>query len=378
MTILTEEQTMLQDAARAWVAERAQPAALRAVRTEYAETGYDPQLYVEMVEMGWTGVVVPEEYDGFAFGYTSFGLLVEELGRTLTASPLISSALSAATALVIGGSDKQKATLLPALVAGETVMTLAIDEGSHHAPAQIALTAQPNGTGWSLTGTKRMVCEGMAADTLIVAARTAGHPGDRHGMTLFLCPVDASGVTRTALRQIDSRGATLISFDGTALDAAAVLGTVNEGYALLEQILDRSRAVLAAEMLGSAVQAFETTVDYLKTRVQFGKPIGAFQALQHRATDMLAEIELTRSAVYAALQAIDEDANDIATLVSMAKALAGKTLRHIAQEMVQMHGGIGMTDEHDAGLYLKRAHVADVTFGNIAFHRERFASLTGF
>ena len=157
MTILTEEQTMLQDAARAWVAERAQPAALRAVRTEYAETGYDPQLYVEMVEMGWTGVVVPEEYDGFAFGYTSFGLLVEELGRTLTASPLISSALSAVTALVIGGSDKQKATLLPALVAGETVMTLAIDEGSHHAPAQIALTAQPNGTGWSLTGTKRMV-----------------------------------------------------------------------------------------------------------------------------------------------------------------------------------------------------------------------------
>ncbi|MBP8671444.1 MAG: acyl-CoA dehydrogenase family protein [Sphingobium sp.] len=378
MTILTEEQTMLQDAARAWVAERAQPAALRAVRTEYAETGYDPQLYVEMVEMGWTGVVVPEEYDGFAFGYTSFGLLVEELGRTLTASPLISSALSAVTALVIGGSDKQKATLLPALVAGETVMTLAIDEGSHHAPAQIALTAQPNGTGWSLTGTKRMVCEGMAADTLIVAARTAGHPGDRHGITLFLCPVDASGITRTALRQIDSRGAALISFDGTALDAAAVLGTVNEGYALLEQILDRSRAVLAAEMLGSAVQAFETTVDYLKTRVQFGKPIGAFQALQHRATDMLAEIELTRSAVYAALQAIDEDANDIATLVSMAKALAGKTLRHIAQEMVQMHGGIGMTDEHDAGLYLKRAHAADVTFGNIAFHRERFASLAGF
>lgn len=157
-----------------------------------------------------------------------------------------------------------------------------------------------------------------------------------------------------------------------------MLGTVNEGYALLEQILDRSRAVLAAEMLGSAVQAFETTVDYLKTRVQFGKPIGAFQALQHRATDMLAEIELTRSAVYAALQAIDEDANDIATLVSMAKALAGKTLRHIAQEMVQMHGGIGMTDEHDAGLYLKRAHAADVTFGNIAFHRERFASLAGF
>lgn len=201
---------------------------------------------------------------------------------------------------------------------------LAIDEGSHHAPAQIALTAQPNGTGWSLTGTKRMVCEGMAADTLIVAARTAGHPGDRHGITLFLCPVDASGITRTALRQIDSRGAALISFDGTALDAAAVLGTVNEGYALLEQILDRSRAVLAAEMLGSAVQAFETTVDYLKTRVQFGKPIGAFQALQHRATDMLAEIELTRSAVYAALQAIDEDANDIATLVSMAKAPCGQ------------------------------------------------------
>jgi alkylation response protein AidB-like acyl-CoA dehydrogenase len=375
MTVMTEEQTMLQDAAKAWAAERAPVTALRAVRSTYADSGFDPQLYAEMVEMGWTGIIIPEAYDGFDFGYASFGIVAEELGRSLAASPLLSSAITAASALILGGTEAQKSDLLPRIVSGELVSTLALEEGAHHAPARTALKAECSGQSWRLSGVKRPVFEGMAAGQFIVVARTSGAPGNANGISLFLCPADALGISRTALRQIDSRGAAIVEFRDVVLPADALLGEVDNGLSLLDKVLDRSRAVLAAEMLGSTLQAFEVTIDYLKTRVQFGKPIGAFQALAHRATDMLGEIELTRSTVHAALQAIDEDSAEVPVLASLAKAMAGKTMRHIAREMVQMHGGIGMTDEHDAGLYLKRAQVADVAYGNAAFHRERYAAL---
>jgi alkylation response protein AidB-like acyl-CoA dehydrogenase len=377
MTVMTEEQTMLQDAAKAWAAERAPTTALRSVRTTHAESGFDPRLYAEMVEMGWTGIIVPEAYGGFDFGYASFGIVAEQLGRSLTASPLLSSALTSASALILGGSDEQKSHVLPAIVSGEILATLALEEGARHAPSATALKAERADGGWRLTGIKRPVPEGMAAHQFIVVARTAGAPGDTDGLSLFLCPADLAGISRTALHQIDSRGAAIVAFDSVALPETAVLGEVDKGAPLLDQILDRSRAVLAAEILGGTLQAFEVTVDYLKTRVQFGKPIGSFQALAHRATDMLGEIELSRSAVQAALHAIDNGDADSAALASLAKALAGKTMRHVAREMVQMHGGIGMTDEHDAGLYLKRAQAADITYGNSAFHRERYATLIG-
>jgi alkylation response protein AidB-like acyl-CoA dehydrogenase len=377
MTVITEEQTMLQDAARAWAAERAPVTALRAVRSTHVETGFDPQLYAEMVEMGWTGIIVPEAYGGFDFGYASFGIVAEELGRSLTASPLLGSAITSASTLILGGSEAQKTDLLPRIVAGDLIATLALEEGAHHAPNRIALKAERADGDWRLNGVKQQVPEGMAAGLFIVAARTSGTPGDAGGMSLFLCPTDAPGISRTALRQIDSRGAAIVKFRDVALPADALLGALDGGLPLLEQTLDRTRAVLAAEMLGSTLQAFEVTVDYLKTRVQFGKPLGAFQTLAHRATDMLGEIELTRSAVQAALQAIDADEPDVPALVSLAKAVAGKTMRHVAREMIQMHGGIGMTNEHDAGLYLKRAQAADVAYGNAAFHRERYATLIG-
>jgi alkylation response protein AidB-like acyl-CoA dehydrogenase len=377
MTVLTEEQTMLKDAAQAWAAERAPVTALRAVRSTFAETGFDPQLYAEMVEMGWTGIIVPEAYGGFDFGYASFGIVAEQLGRSLTASPLISSAITAASPIILGGSETQKSDLLPRIVSGELIATLALEEGAHYAPRRTALTAERSDGGWRLNGVKQQVPEGMAAGQLIVVARTSGAPGDANGISLFLCPAEAPGIGRTALRQLDSRGAALVKFRDVALPADALLGELDNGLPLLEKALDRSRAVLAAEMLGSTIQAFEVTIEYLKTRVQFGKPLGSFQALAHRATDMLGEIELTRSAVQAALHAIDEDSAEVPALVSLAKALAGQTMRHVAREMIQMHGGIGMTDEHDAGLYLKRAQAADVAYGNSAFHRERYAALIG-
>lgn len=375
---LNDEQVMLKDAARSWVRERAPVSAVRQVRTTHAPAGHDPGLYRDMADLGWTGILVPEDLGGFAFGYRSMGVVIEELGRTLAISPLVSSAVVAASAIVLGGSDVQKAQWLPGIAAGTTIGTLAIEELPRHAPEQTMLKAAPADGGWTLSGTKRAVVDGVAATLFIVVARTAGERGDRAGLTLFLCPADAAGVTRTPLRQIDSRGDAHVDFQDVRLDQGAVLGAVGEGFGLLDRILDRGRAALAAEMLGAAQQAFETTVDYLKTRVQFGQPIGSFQALQHRAADMVGQIELTRSAVEAALDAIDADDDEVPSLASLAKMMAGKTLRAVAREMVQMHGGIGMTDEHDAGLYLKRAQAADVTFGNAAFHRERYANLAGF
>jgi alkylation response protein AidB-like acyl-CoA dehydrogenase len=367
------EQVLLRDAATSWARDRAPIAALRALRGRADHFGFDPQLYREMAEMGWTGMVVPESDGGFDFGHASLGLLAEELGRTLAASPLISTAVIAAGALTLAGSPAQKAQWLPRIVSGEIHAALALDEGARHDPAATGLAACRDDGGWRLDGIKRPVFDGMGAALLLVAARTSAD-----GITLFLCPGDAPGLAATPLNLIDSRGAALVQFTGCRLSDAEVLGEVNRGMPLLEQLLDRGRAVLAAEMLGSAQAAFETTVEYLKVRVQFDKPIGSFQALQHRAADILGELELTRSAVQAALAAIDADVPDTARLASLAKALAGKTFRKVAQEMVQMHGGIGMTDEHDAGLYLKRAQVADMMLGNAAYHRERYARLSGF
>ena len=328
--------------------------------------------------MGWTGVIIPEEYGGSDFGYLSLGLVLEETGRTLTASPLLSTALAAASALILGGSAAQKEAWLPKIAAGETVGTLAIEEGPHHAPEKAALAATKSGAGYSLTGKKTFVLEGMAAGVFVVSARTSGKPGDKDGITLFLVAADAKGLSRKALKLADSRGAAVVSFENVEVGADAVLGEEGKGYPLLEKVLDRARAGLAAEMLGSAIQAFDTTLDYLKTRVQFGQVIGSFQALQHRAAKMFTDLELARSCVEAALAAIDNDSPDVPELVSLAKAKVGDTLHLVSNEMVQMHGGIGMTDAHDAGFYLKRARAAEATFGGQAYHRDRYARINGY
>ncbi|WP_293907634.1 acyl-CoA dehydrogenase [Phenylobacterium sp.] len=378
MAVLTEEQSMLRDAARSWVQEKSPVTAFRKMRDSGVELGYDATAWNEMAEMGWAGVIVPEEYGGSEFGYLSLGLVIEELGRTLTASPLIASGLGAASALILGGSDTQKSEWLPKIAEGTAIATLAVDEGPHHAPEKVALTAQSTRVGYSLNGKKTFVLEGMAANLLVVSARVSGQPGDKAGIALFLVPADTKGVTRQKLSLADSRGAANIAFDNVLVPESAILGSVDGGYALLEKVLDRARAGLSAEMLGAAVQAFEVTLDYLKTRVQFGQVIGSFQALQHRAAKMFTELELSRSAVEAALTAIDNDSPDVPELVSLAKAKMGDTFHLVSNEMVQMHGGIGMTDAHDAGFYLKRARAAEAAFGNQAYHRDRYARIQGY
>jgi alkylation response protein AidB-like acyl-CoA dehydrogenase len=378
MAILTEEQSMLRDAARGWVQEKAPVSALRKLRDSQSVVSFDPAAFAEVAQMGWAGVVIPEAYGGSEFGYLSLGLVLEEMGKTLAASPLLASALTSASAIVLGGTDTQKEAWLPKIASGALIATLAVDEGPRHDPVVVALKATQSDGGYTLSGSNTFVLEGMAAGLYVVCARTSGEAGDEAGLTLFLVPADAKGLTRERRHLADSRGYAGLTLTHVAVGADAVLGAPDGGYPLLEKVLDRARAGLAAEMLGSAVQAFETTLDYMKTRVQFGQTIGSFQALQHRAAKMFTELELARSCVEAALTAIDDDTADVPQLVALAKATAGDTLNLVSREMVQLHGGIGMTDAHDAGLYLKRARAVEATFGSSAWHRDRWGRMNGY
>jgi alkylation response protein AidB-like acyl-CoA dehydrogenase len=375
MAALTEEQGMLRDAAHGWVREKSPVSAFRKLRDSGSDLGYDAAVWREMVEMGWAGVIIPEQYGGFDFGYVALGLILEATGRTLTASPLVASALAAASALILGGSESQKQEHLPKIANGSLVGTLAIEEGHRHAPQNVALSATRFGDGYTLSGQKTFVLEGMAANLFVVSARVSGKPGDIDGIELFLVPADAKGVSRHRLSLIDSRGSANVALHNVHVKTDAKL---SGGHWVLEKALDRARAGVAAEMMGAALQSFETTLDYLRTRVQFGQLIGSFQALQHRAADMFSALELCRSVVDAALTAIDQDSADVPELVSLAKAKVGDSLHLITNEMIQMHGGVGMTDAHDAGLYLKRARACEAVFGNQAYHRDRYARIKGY
>ncbi len=371
MAALTEEQALLQEQARAWARDEAPVARFREMRDSGNPLGFDKATWGSIAEMGWAGTMVPETFGGAEMGALTFGVLLEELGRQLTASPLLASGLVAASALELGGTDAQKEQWLPQIAEGAAIVTLAVDEGPRHAPTQLATRAEAKGSGFRITGDKSHVLEGMAADVFLVAAATDDGTG------LFLVPADAPGLTRTRLATTDSRGYANIAFAGVEVAADAQL-TGGPGADVLEATLDRARAGLAAEMLGTASQAFDMTLDYLKNRVQFGQVIGSFQALGHRAAALYTEMEMTRSCVEAALQAIDAGADDVPRLCSLAKAKAGDFLHHMSNELIQIHGGIGMTDEFDAGLYLKRARALEATFGNQAFHRDRYATLSGF
>ncbi|MFL5280341.1 MAG: acyl-CoA dehydrogenase family protein [Rhodopila sp.] len=370
--ILTEEARMVRESALGFFQERSPITELRRLRNTNDPVGFSRPLWQQMAELGWTGFLVPEDYGGTAFGIAGLAQVMEAAGRTLTASPLLSTALLGACLVSTAGSESQKADILPSLVAGEHILALALEEGTRHAPDRIALKAEKDGVGYRLTGRKTFVLDGHIADTLIVAANTGA------GVTLFLVPGNTPGVKRTRLIMVDSRNAANIAFDGVTVGPEAVLGPVDGGAGILETALDSARAGLAAEMLGSANEAFDRTVQYLKDRKQFGVPIGSFQALKHRAAQMFCEVEMTRSSVMAATAALDQGGNDAAALVSLAKAKANQTFFLCGNEGVQMHGGIGMTDEHEIGFFTKRARVAMATFGDTAFHQDRYARLMGY
>jgi alkylation response protein AidB-like acyl-CoA dehydrogenase len=375
---LDADTALIRDTALDFFAKRAPVSALRKLRDDKDALGFSLPLWRQMAELGWAGFLVPEAYGGSDFGYVGLGQVLEAAGRSLAASPLVATALIGASALALAGSEAQKAAHLPALAKGERLLALALEEGAHHAPYRIATTAKRSGAGFRIDGEKRFVLDGHVADLLVVAARSASGVDERPGITLFLVPADTKGVSRSRTEMVDSRNAAIIRLQGVEVSEDAVLGRVDEGAELLDPVLDRARAGLAAEMLGTAAEAFERTLQYLKDRKQFGVAIGSFQALKHRAAVMFAEIELARSAVLAALAALDARAADGAELASLAKAKAGDALFLVSNEAIQLHGGIGMTDEHDIGFFLKRARVAQASFGDSAFHRDRYARLRGY
>jgi alkylation response protein AidB-like acyl-CoA dehydrogenase len=376
--ILTEEQTMVRDNARAFLADKAPVAHLRKLRDSRDVVGFSRELWKAFAEMGFCGILVPEALGGSGLGHVEAGVIMAEIGRNLTPSPFLSTALVGATALLRDGNANRNRELLPKLAAGDLLLTLAVDERAKHAPAATALTAERSGNGFKLTGDKCFVVDGHVADLFIVAARSAGAQGERDGVTLFLVDARAQGVAVERTVMVDAHNAARIRFDGVTVDADAVLGEVDRGWPLLEAALNVGRAALAAELAGLGEEAFGRTLSYLKARKQFGRPIGSFQALQHRAARVFVELEITQAAVLKALQTLDTDFERAAALVAVAKARAGTSATLAVQEAVQLHGGIGMTDEFDIGLFMKRARVAQELFGDDGFHADQLARLQNY
>jgi len=371
----SEEQRLLADSARDFLAARGPVAAQRRLRDEGSASGFDAQLWQDAVNLGWSAIPFPESLGGLEFGCMGLGPVFEAIGQNLSATPLLSSVVLGGSLLHLAGDVAQQARWLPGVIAGGLRLALAVDERARHNPLATRLKAEFDSDGYRLDGDKFWVVDGNGADAFIVAARTSGMAGEAQGISLFLLPADTPGLRCSALPLIDSRNSARLQLHNVRVGREALLGVEGEGWALLDAVLDRGRACLAAELLGIADTLFSTTLDYLKTRVQFDAPIGSFQALQHRAARLFVDLALARSAVMAALSALDDrqlDAAQRARLVSLAKWKAGDTALKVANEAVQMHGGIGVTDELDVGLYLKRVRVAQACLGDRDFHCERY------
>jgi alkylation response protein AidB-like acyl-CoA dehydrogenase len=371
---LNDEQTMLQDTTRDFVAEHAPVSHMRALRDGNDATGFSRDLWKQFADMGFTGILIGEDQGGLGLGHVEAGVVLEEIGRNLSPSPFLSTAVAAVEALK---GTPHAARWFPGILGGETIAALAIDEAPKHRDA-IGLKAERSGNGFKLTGKKQFVTHGHVADLLIVAARTAGGPDDEHGITLFAVDKGAAGLTAEAERLADSSIAARIDFDGVEVDADAVIGEVDAGRDPLARLLRAGRTGASAELLGVGGGAMDLTVNYLKERKQFGVAIGSFQALQHRAAHLYSEMEVARAAVLKAQQLLDAGDESADAAVSVAKAMTALATTLSVQEGVQMHGGIGMTDEYDIGFYMKRARVLAEMFGDANFHADRLASAAGY
>ncbi len=377
--LLTEDEQLLKQTAADFVSRESPVKRVREYRDSGDPIGFSRELWSKMAELGWQGIVIPEEYGGLGMGYRAMACVLEGCGRNLVPEPLLSTVLLGANAVLLGGSEEQKRSILPRVVDGSLFLTLAFQErGSRYNPAHVATTAEQGKGVYVLSGEKTLVLDGHVADMLIVVARVAGEVADEHGLGLFLVDRDAPGVRITRQATMHLRNAALVELNDVEVDESRTLGKAGGAYAVLEEVLDRATVGLCAEMLGASQAAFQMTLDYLKTRKQFGVLIGTFQALKHRAARMFIELELARSALLGACEALDADAPNRRELVSVAKARCSDTAVLVGYEGIQMHGGIGMTDEHDIGFYAKRARGDELTFGDAAWHRNRFACLQGF
>ena len=373
--VLNEEQNMLKDAAKDFCTNNTPITQLRGLRDDKSESGFDSAIWQQMVELGWAGITIPEDFGGLGFGYLGMGVVMEECGRTLAASPLFATAGLGATAILHGGSDELKSELLPQVAGGELLLALALEESPHHNPYGVSTVAEKSGGGHTVTGSKKFVLDGHVANKIVVVARTSGNSGDRDGISLVLVDSNSPAVKVTRTIMADSRNASNIEFEGAE---GILLGEEGQGADILDRVLDTGRILLSAEMLGGVQECFERTIEYLKVREQFGVPIGSFQGLKHRASQMFCEVELSKSVVLEALSALDEDSDQIAELASLTKARLNDTYNLISSEGVQMHGGIGMTDEYEIGFFMKRSRVCEHALGNSAFHRDRYGVTQGY
>ena len=374
---LNEEQTMLRDTARDFVADAAPVKHMRRLRDTNDAIGFSPALWKQFAEMGFSSILIGEAEGGLGLGHVEAGIVLEEIGRNLTPSPFLSTAVGAVTALN-GGSQAQRDQWFPRIAAGDAVAALAIDEGPKHRPAATALEARRSGNGFRLTGAKTFVAHGHVADLIVVAARTAGSPGEEQGVTLFAVGKDAANLRAEPERLADASLAARLRFEGVEVDADAVIGEVDNGWAGLTRLLSATRTGAAAEMLGVGGGAMDMTVSYLKERKQFGVPIGSFQALQHRAAHLYSEMEVARAAVLKAQQLLDAGSEHGPRAAMVAKAMTGLATTLAVQEGVQMHGGIGMTDEYDIGFYMKRGRVLAEMFGDSNFQADQLARMSGY
>jgi len=374
--LLNEEQQYLKDTAKDFVQKNAPINHFRELRDSEDETGYSKELWKQMAELGWAGILISEEYGGSDFGMVGMGGILEETGRCLVPSPLFSTALLGASLIELGGKADQKEDLLTKIAKGELTTAFALEEGSRHTPYRISTTAEKKGKNFVLNGKKTFVLDGHSADLIVLAARTSGGIEDQSGISLFLIDPNSTGLQRKRTHMVDSRNASEIHLKDLEVSETKLLGELDAGFSIIEEVLERGQIGISAEMLGNTLEAFDITLEYLKERKQFGAVIGSFQALQHRAAVMFAEIELTKSSVIGALNAVDENSNDRSRFASLAKFKAGETLHLVSSEAVQMHGGVGVTDEFDIGFFLKRSRVAEQIFGSSDYHLDRYATLS--
>jgi len=377
--VLTEDQELIAKSAADFAASRSPISRVRELRDANDPLGFSRALWKEMADLGWVGIPFPEEVGGAGLGLSELAVVLEALGRTLAPEPFLSTVLLAGQALRLGGSPVQQKEWLPPLAAGDAIWTLAHQEPRsrfelHH----VETRATPSGEGFALSGEKSQVLDGHGADALLIPARTSGDARDASGLTLFRVAAGAPGLEVVRQTRVDGRNASIVRLDGVRVGRDDVVGERDAAGPLLEAAVDHATAGLCAEMLGGMERAFEMTLDHLRSREQFGVPIGSFQALKHRAADVFVEIELARSTVMAAARALDEGSPEARSLVSLAKARCSDAYVQTTNEAVQMFGGVGMTDEYDIGFYMKRARAAELTFGDAAFHRDRWAALAGY
>jgi alkylation response protein AidB-like acyl-CoA dehydrogenase len=376
--ILSDDQLILRDMAKSFCDEKSPVERMRKLRDARDETGFTRELWKEMSELGWVGIVFPEAVGGAEMGYGELGVVLAECGRVLAPEPFLSTVLLAGNAILLGGNEPLQKELLPDVCSGDRILALAFQEKGRFAPYVVETSVKRDGDGFKIRGEKIFVLDGHVADQIVVSARTSGGVSDRQGLTLFVVDGDAPGVKVQRTEMVDGRNAAVVTFDDVTVDASRVLGDVDGGADVLDPVFDRATIGLCSEMLGTFEEAFERTLEYLKTREQFGVKIGTFQGLRHRAAQMFGELEFARSVVLDAQTALDEGRDDVADCASAAKTRCSDVANLIGGEAVQMHGGIGMTDEEEIGLFFKRLKAAELSLGDASYHRNRYARLRGY